>query len=673
MGPGGAYAPDPAADWHLLVGDTSVLPAIGASLARVRSGVPARVLVELDDDGDRQTFMTAADLQVEWVAPGGLVDALAALEWPEGDVQAFVHGEATSVREVRRHLVVDRGVPSEALSVSGYWKRRRTEDGWREDKAEWNRLVEADAAVANQGAALAPSISGMPLRRTLPVGAILAPAALVVIAAYIVSAGVMVHLPPLVHLLVVAAAGGLAGVAAIAMSVIAVRLNDGRAVLLGFAFSVMSVMLVFHALATPGVLIGENGLVQAAGALNLPLGGTILAASALPALRRPRSAAAVLRVQLATVAVLVARSGPRGSLFPALVPSVPRYESLAAQLVFAAAAPLLVVLAYRAARTFLLTRRTSDLLVAIGVVFLVGAEFGLLNSDMMDLVWWVAHAFEVAGLGLVGIPAALDLRHSTSSRPLTGDLRAADLVADEETFLGGRVHALLLRLAEKDRSTEGHTRRVATLAVQIGEHLQLPPARLRLLALGGLLHDMGKLAVPDAILNKPGKLTDEEFAVIKGHPVAGRELLNELGGFPELVLDLVESHHERLDGRGYPNKAAADKLDLEVRILTVADVYDALTADRVYREAWPLDRALALLDEDTGSAFDGACVAALKAVVAPAADDVAWRATLTAPPSRAPVRPPRAPQRPDSLHRDARASASRGSVYSRPWSRATGS
>jgi len=125
-----------------------VLPAIGASLARVHSGVPARVVVELDDEGDRQTFTTAADLQVEWVAPGELVDALAALDWPEGAVQAFVHGEATSVRDVRRHLLVERGVPREAISVSGYWKRQRTEDGWREDKAEWNRLVEADAAVA---------------------------------------------------------------------------------------------------------------------------------------------------------------------------------------------------------------------------------------------------------------------------------------------------------------------------------------------------------------------------------------------------------------------------------------------------------------------------------------------------------------------------------------------
>jgi NADPH-dependent ferric siderophore reductase len=148
MGPGGAYAPSPAAGWHLFVGDTSVLPAIAASLARVPSGVAARVFVELDQLADAQDFATVADLGVTWVRAGGLLDALAEAEWLDGEVQAFVHGEATSVREVRRHLLVDRGVAREALSVSGYWKRRRTEDGWREDKAEWNRLAEADVAVA---------------------------------------------------------------------------------------------------------------------------------------------------------------------------------------------------------------------------------------------------------------------------------------------------------------------------------------------------------------------------------------------------------------------------------------------------------------------------------------------------------------------------------------------
>lgn len=144
---------------------------------------------------------------------------------------------------------------------------------------------------------------------------------------------------------------------------------------------------------------------------------------------------------------------------------------------------------------------------------------------------------------------------------------------------------------------------------------------------------MGKLAVPDEVLHEPGRLTDAEFGVIRRHPGWGRDLLRELGGFPPLVHQLVEGHHERLDGTGYPHRVAAGELDLEIRILSVADVLDALTADRVYREAWPAERALALLDRDTGSAFDGACVRALQAVLAaeggvepPAAP--AWVATL---------------------------------------------
>jgi NADPH-dependent ferric siderophore reductase len=149
-GPGGAYAPDPQAAWHLMVGDLSVLPAIGASLARVADGVPVHVLVELDDDADRQPLTSPGDLHVTWLRADGtervLLDAVRALAFPDGPVHAFVHGEASTVRAVRRHLLVERGLPREALSVSGYWKRSRTEEGWRDDKAEWNRLAEQDLA-----------------------------------------------------------------------------------------------------------------------------------------------------------------------------------------------------------------------------------------------------------------------------------------------------------------------------------------------------------------------------------------------------------------------------------------------------------------------------------------------------------------------------------------------
>lgn len=487
------------------------------------------------------------------------------------------------------------------------------------------------------------------LRHRLPVLGVLARAGLAPVLLLVASAmHNMVMFGPVVHMVVVGAAGALAGAASVVMSIVATRRNDGRAVWLGMAFSVMATVLIIHALATPGVILPNNGLVQVAGALNLPIGGTILAASALPLLRRPRRVWLLLVVQFAVVGVLAA-VGAALLAFSGAVAVVPKPSSVIANLIFAAGAIPLTVLAWRAARTCLLTRRPLDVVAAQGVVCLIGAQYGLLNFGMMDCAWWAAHLLEVGGIGMVGIPAALDLRHAVASRPLVGDLRAGELVEHEEAFLGGRVRAILIRLGEKDPSTEGHTRRVATLAVALGEQLGLPEGRLRQLALGGLLHDVGKMSVPNAILNKPGKLTDAEFAEIRRHPGAGRELLTELGGFPPLVLELVESHHERLDGRGYPNGVCAGELDLAVRILTVADVYDALTADRVYREAWPAERALALLEDETGTAFDPSCVAALRTVVADAQPE---------PHPAAPVlehRPAPAHGRPASAYREAAA------------------
>jgi NADPH-dependent ferric siderophore reductase len=155
MGPGGAYTPDPGADWHLMIGDESVLPAISASLERIPAGVPVHVLAEVDGPDEEVALSSPGDLRLTWLHrrdhPGDadlLLRAVGALEFPAGTVHAFVHGEASAVRAVRRHLIVDRGLPREALSVSGYWKRDRTEEGWREDKADWNRQVEVDAAAA---------------------------------------------------------------------------------------------------------------------------------------------------------------------------------------------------------------------------------------------------------------------------------------------------------------------------------------------------------------------------------------------------------------------------------------------------------------------------------------------------------------------------------------------
>jgi len=147
-GPGGGYAPDPDADWHLLAGDISVVPAISASLARIPAGRPVHVFLQVHGPEERVALASPGALEVHWLhgdADEAIAAAIAALDFPPGSLQAFVHGEATSVRLARRHLVVDRGVPATALSASGYWKRSLTDEGWREAKPGWNAEVEAES------------------------------------------------------------------------------------------------------------------------------------------------------------------------------------------------------------------------------------------------------------------------------------------------------------------------------------------------------------------------------------------------------------------------------------------------------------------------------------------------------------------------------------------------
>ncbi|MCK9249069.1 MAG: siderophore-interacting protein [Solirubrobacteraceae bacterium] len=152
LGPGGGYAPDPAAAWHLMVGDPCVVPAIAASLERLPVGATAHVLIEVEDADDEVPLPSGDGIHVRWLHRGAhpddalLVGALRELEFPDGPVHAFVHGEASAVRAVRRHLIVDRGMPREALSASGYWKWTRTDEAWRAEKPEWNRLAEQDVA-----------------------------------------------------------------------------------------------------------------------------------------------------------------------------------------------------------------------------------------------------------------------------------------------------------------------------------------------------------------------------------------------------------------------------------------------------------------------------------------------------------------------------------------------
>jgi NADPH-dependent ferric siderophore reductase len=149
MGPGGAYTPSEDADWHLLVGDESALPAIATSLEALPQGAPAHVFVEVSGPGEEQELVTAGDAKLVWLHRGeaqigeALVEAVEELDFPPGAVHAFVHGEAGFVKRLRRHLRVERGIPLDQLSISGYWRLGADDEGWRASKADWNREVEA--------------------------------------------------------------------------------------------------------------------------------------------------------------------------------------------------------------------------------------------------------------------------------------------------------------------------------------------------------------------------------------------------------------------------------------------------------------------------------------------------------------------------------------------------
>jgi putative two-component system response regulator len=153
----------------------------------------------------------------------------------------------------------------------------------------------------------------------------------------------------------------------------------------------------------------------------------------------------------------------------------------------------------------------------------------------------------------------------------------------------------------KDNYTLGHTQRVANLAVALGKRLKLSEKEVFSLRLGGILHDVGKIGISEEILNKPGKLEDQEWEVMKNHPEIGYRICLPLKSTLGLALDVVRHHHEKLDGSSYPDGLKGDEVSLAARIMCVVDIYDALVTERPYRKAMPKKQALEILLEEVAA------------------------------------------------------------------------
>jgi len=234
--------------------------------------------------------------------------------------------------------------------------------------------------------------------------------------------------------------------------------------------------------------------------------------------------------------------------------------------------------------------------------YLVGASIAGFFSWLSVKIGWEA--------ALLLVPVVIILFHGY--RLYVGQLESDKQHAEEVASLHLRtIEALALAIEAKDQVTHDHVQRVQTYALEVGKDLGLGKAELEALQAASLLHDIGKLAVPEHIISKPGRLTPEEFEKMKIHPTVGAEILERVK-FPYPVAPIVRAHHEKWDGTGYPAGMKGEEIPIGARILSAVDFLDALASDRQYRRAYPLDKAMSMLVEQSGVSFDPQVVEVLQ-------------------------------------------------------------
>ena len=265
--------------------------------------------------------------------------------------------------------------------------------------------------------------------------------------------------------------------------------------------------------------------------------------------------------------------------------------------------------AYRTLQSFLISQLAVQGAWLAGIVLLMQSQATLALVPRWHLAWWLYHAFVLLGFLTILYGIALEYLRGRSLVDALDQAVSPDVMSQIQRGYHQAVIALAAAAEAKDNYTEGHLTRVAELALRLGQEMGLPKSRYRSLAQGAFLHDVGKLSTPDAVLQKPAKLTPDETSLMRQHSIAGYELLLRVGGFEREAL-VARHHHEWWDGSGYPDGLKGEEIPLEARIVAVADMYDAVTTDRPYRPGLDHEEALALLQKEAGTHLDPACAAA---------------------------------------------------------------
>lgn len=395
------------------------------------------------------------------------------------------------------------------------------------------------------------------------------------------------------------------------------RTANLRVLFLALGFLSMAGIFAVHGLATPGFILDQRafGVTGFSARLAVLVSSMFLGLSVVPwpAELEARFIRRRLILTVGWVAVLfgyaaVAITDPE-SLPPDLTLS-PGFQTTAALVTIGLSG-------FAALRYFQGYRRTARPLfggVALGAVLLIEAQAGMYFGAVWGGTFWLYHVQLLLGFSAIAWGLLTEYSRGDSWLDAIGRLGEADLVAQVQSGYSESIGGLAAALEARDGYTLGHGRRVGALAVLIGKELGFSDPRLRAVAQGALLHDVGKIGVPDAILHKAGPLDDAEFEVIKEHPARGHAILGASFG-TAVEQGIVRHHHERWDGTGYPDGLAGEEIPVEARVVAVADVYDALRSARSYRVAWDRGRAVAQVTADIGTHFDALCVDAFLRVV----------------------------------------------------------
>ena len=409
---------------------------------------------------------------------------------------------------------------------------------------------------------------------------------------------------PTEHFSIVSVTALVALVVSATVGIVGMRQRNIQVIYVSLAFISLAGFFSIHGLATPHFIIGDNSVVGVAAQLSVLTMSLWLLVSSLPAdnafsayLARYSNWLVPVYVPAIVLIGVLALSNPSVADLVPVTNEPIKYISGGLTIVLASAA------GYRYWQSFRYSNFPFQVAIALTGGWIAVTQIIITTALFFHASWWIYHFLLLFSVIAVVAGLVVQYRRGDSIvRSILG-LFSTDPSERLEAGLSPSVRSLIEATEARDPYTAGHSYRVSRGAFELGNALKVSPEELRVLVQGGLVHDVGKLEVPGTILNKPGPLTAEERKAIEDHPVIGYDLCARLGFMaPELAV--IRSHHERLDGAGYPDGLANGDIPRLARILSVIDVWDALTSARAYRLAWSEAEALAYLQENCGTQFD---------------------------------------------------------------------